>query len=185
MGGISCFTGARRACHGRPVSKWPLRPGVMGSAHFEGNDHRIWLERWWDEPDAPFALHIGMNPSKAGADCDDFTVRKDQEFTKLMGLSRMVKVNIGTYISTDPVGLAGHGIHECNLRVICAYAATAARIIVATGNPPDELCSAAKVLFRKLKADGRRMECFGLTKDHWPKHSSRLGYNTELVEFVW
>jgi hypothetical protein len=65
------------------------------------------------------------------------------------------------------------------------YAAKASRVVIATGKPPDELIWGARTLFRRLKADGRRMECFGLTKDHWPKHSSRLGYNTELVEFVW
>jgi hypothetical protein len=43
----------------------------------------------------------------------------------------------------------------------------------------------ARTLFRELKARGIRMECFGLTKDHWPKHSSRLAYVTPIVEFAW
>lgn len=170
------------------TATWPLLPGVSGAARFEGDDHRIWLERWWGEPDAPYDLHLGMNPSRAGADGDDLTVRKDQEFTRRNGLTRMFKVNIGTFISTDPKGLSARGVvvsHEANLGLIRVYAATAARIVIATGRPPDPLIGHARTLFRALKADGRKMQCFGLTKDHWPKHSSRLAYETPLVEFVW
>lgn len=170
------------------MSTWPLLPCVKGAARFEGNDHRLWLERWWDEPDAPFVMHIGMNPSMAGADYDDLTVRKDQEFTRRLGLTRMFKLNVGTYISTDPAALSARGVtvsHEANLALIRAYAATAARIIIATGKPPDPLLGHARTLFRALKGDSRKMECFGLTRDHWPKHSSRLGYDTPVREFVW
>jgi hypothetical protein len=169
------------------IASWPLLPDTKGSARFEGNDHRIWLERRWGSLNAPFVLHIGMNPSLAGAENDDLTVRKDQEFTKRMGFDRMVKVNVGTYISTDPDGLNRCLMvaHEINLPTIRTYAAAAARIIVATGRPPDVLVSYARVLFKALKQDGRHMECFGLTKDHWPKHSSRLAYVTPLQEFVW
>lgn len=170
------------------MSAWPLLPGVSGAARFEGEQHRLCLQRWWGLSDAPFALHIGMNPSRAGADQDDLTVRKDQEFTRRLDLTRMFKLNIGTFISTDPAGLSVRGVivsHEANLGLIRAYAATAARIIVATGKPPDQLLGHARTIFRALKSDGRRMECFGLTKDHWPKHSSRLAYATPLQEFRW
>lgn len=170
-------------------SFWPLLPGVTGDALFVGEDHRLWLERCWaDDPDANFALHIGMNPSMAGKDRDDLTVRKDQEFTKRMGLFRMIKCNLGTLVSTDPNGLSAPGVTVChpdNLSIIRGLADAAVRIIIATGKPPDPLLGHARTLFNTLRADRRRMECFGLTKDHWPKHSSRLAYETPIVEFVW
>jgi hypothetical protein len=167
---------------------WPLLPETIGDALFICEDHRLWLERRWAGAgdDALYALHLGMNPSKAGARNDDLTVRKDQEFTRRMGLSRMFKANAGTFISTDPMGLLAAGImlaHPDNLPTILRLAAGAARIIVATGRPPDPLVVHARAMFRALR--GLRLECFGLTKDHWPKHSSRLGYDTPLVEFVW
>jgi hypothetical protein len=164
---------------------WPLLPGTTGDALFSGDDHRLWLSRAWGD-DAAYALHIGMNPSYAGASNDDLTVRKDQEFTRRMGLSRMVKCNVGTLISTDPAGLLVRGVmvaHPDNSETILRFAAAASRIVVATGTPPIPLRGPARDLFYKLRS--YRVECFGLTGDHWPKHSSRLGYDTELREFVW
>jgi len=166
---------------------WPLLPGVSGDAYFPLPDHRLTLERYWGEPDAAYALHVGMNPSMAGGSNDDLTVRKDQEFTKRMGLDHMIKCNLGTLISTDPNGLTGAGMvcHPDNLPTILRLAEAAARVIIATGKPPDPLLGHARTLFRELKTRGIRMECFVLTKDHWPKHSSRLAYVTPIVEFVW
>lgn len=149
-------------------------------------DHRLWLKRSWSEDDdPPFALHIGMNPSMAGKDVDDLTVRKDQQFTRLMGLSAMVKCNLGTLVSTDPNGLLSPGTVIChpeNLATIMGFAERAARIIIATGKPPGPLIPMANNVFRALRG---RMECFGHTRDHWPKHSSRLAYATPIVEFIW
>jgi hypothetical protein len=169
------------------VSEWPLLPGVMGDAYFPTPDHRLWLERRWVGSGGGYALHVGMNPSLAGRDRDDLTVRKDQEFTKRMKLSWMVKCNLGTLVSTDPNGLTGATAvcHPDNLATIMNFASRASRIVIATGKPPDPLLSHARTLFRALRGAGHKMECFGLTKDHWPKHSSRLAYVTPVVEFVW
>lgn len=166
---------------------WPLLDGTKGDALFR-DGHRLWLSRWWGDADAPYALHIGMNPSVAGAANDDLTVRKDQEFTKRLGLTRMIKCNVGTMIATDPRELLCRGAVVChpdNLQTILKIAAEAQRIIIATGKPPDTLIPHARTVFRALRQAGHRMECFGMTATHWPKHSSRLAYATQLVEFVW
>jgi hypothetical protein len=166
---------------------WPLLPEVKGDAYFPQPNHRLWLTRSWEGDAVGNVLHIGMNPSLAGADRDDRTVRKDQEFTKRMGFCRMVKCNVGTFISTDPRGVpeSSAACHPDNVKTILHWAALSCRIVVATGKPPDPLLSAARLLFKRLKLEGYKMECFGLTKDHWPKHSSRLAYAARLVEFVW
>lgn len=170
------------------MTDWPLLPGVTGDAAFSYPDHRLWLERRWGEWDSPYVLHVGMNPSMAGKDRDDLTVRKDQEFTRRMGLSRMIKCNLGTLVSTDPNGLLIPGAMICdptNLEITIGLAEAAHRIVIATGKPPDPLIPMAKNLFRAMKAKKLMMECFGLTQDHWPKHSSRLAYATPIVEFIW
>ena len=167
------------------TNSWPLLPNTTGAAFFPSPDHRLWLERRWGIRPA-YALHLGMNPSHAGANTDDLTVRKDQGFTCRMDLDGMFKVNCGTLISTDPKGLLARGVilaHPDNVATILRLAEGAARIIVATGVPPDPLKPLARILFRELR--GFKLECFGLTADHWPKHSSRLGYDAKLVEFVW
>lgn len=163
----------------REGKSWRLLSSVSGAAQFAGedNEHRLWLERWWAQRDAPYALHIGMNPSMAGADRDDLTIRKDQEFTKRLGLSRMFKCNVGTRISTDPNGLLERGIvvnHPDNVETILRLAEFASCIVVATGRPPDPLIAHARTVLKALRARGLKLRCFGLTQDHWPKHSSRL-----------
>jgi hypothetical protein len=173
-------------------SKFPLPQGVRGSAIFRGDndEHRIILERWWDGDDYPVAgegwLWIGMNPSGAEADVNDLTIAKECEWTKRGDARHYVKCNIGTYRWTDSRTLGKaliQLIHLDNLAVIRGEAERAARIVISTGKPPDELTGAARTLFRTLKQDDRKMHCLGLTKDGWPKHSSRLAYATPFEEF--
>lgn len=169
---------------------FPMRPGTLGGAEFVGDnmEHRLYLMRDWaaGEIDAPYALSIGMNPSMANHLMDDLTVRKDQIFTEQFGLRRMFKGNVGSYRCTDPAGLTARGVvvsHPENLPMIRRLAADAALIFVATGRVPDVLVPHARTMFRALKQDGRRLMCLGLTRDGWPKHSSRLAYSTPFQEF--
>ena len=168
----------------------PLPLGVVGFAEFAGDrrEHRLTLERRTVDapPCAPFVLHCGMNPSTAGAELDDMTVYKDWVYTQRWGFGRMFKVNVGSFVSTDPDGLNMPGVlvnHPSNHDKIRVLASYAARLVIACGDPPDALKPHARTLFRHLRADGRRMQCFGLTKSGWPKHSSRLAYATELMDF--
>ncbi len=168
----------------------PLLPGVVGNALFLGlrMEHRIYLERRpaGTSDSYPYLLNIGMNPSAAGNDMDDITVRKDQEFAKRRGFDRMIKMNVGTYICTQPRDLDRPGIvvnHPENLLLIREYAGFASKIIIACGKVPDVLVPHARTLFRALKQDGRTLWCLGTTKEGWPKHSSRLGYDVALEIF--
>jgi hypothetical protein len=116
-----------------------LPEGVVGDALFLGDnrEHRLWLERRLSKvgPAAPYALWIGMNPSVAGANEDDMTVRKEWIFTCNYGLSRYVKMNVGTYVCTDPtklpLGLLTHPSNDDALR--CALP-NAAAIVMATAS---------------------------------------------------
>lgn len=178
--------------------KWPLLPGVIGSAIFRGaqREHRLVLMRGWDDlvapillstPAHPSALWIGMNPSGAEGDVDDLTVRKEQTWTRMLGFSRYLKVNVGTYRWTDSLTLGDAAIpvmHPENLPLIRKLAATAAVIILTTGKPPEILMPHIAALRQALKEDGRMVKCLGTTKDGWPKHSSRIGYNTPFVDFA-
>lgn len=161
---------------------WPLLLGMHGAARFEG-EHRLWLERRWGGPvNGSFALHIGMNPSVAGASQDDLTIRKDIEFTRRMGFTRMVKCNVGTLTSTDPRGLTGRVVcHPDNVSVIKSIASCASKIVIATGVPPEPLIELALSLFNQLMP--LPLECFGRTAAGWPRHSSRISYESKLEPF--
>jgi hypothetical protein len=166
-----------------------LPPGVCGAARFAGdrNEHRITLTRWLDPSpdDANFALWIGMNPSTAEADVDDLTVRKEWTWTRRLGFYRYVKMNAASYRATDPKVLASvrEVNHPDNLPLIVAMASAAAMIVLSTGNPTDVLLGHYRTMVRALKAAGLTLQCLGTTKDGWPKHSSRIGYDTPFVEF--
>lgn len=166
----------------------PIPGGVLGSAVFRGDQdqHRIRLERWWDTPTAPFALWIGMNPSGADDQVDDLTVRKECNWTRILGLGRYVKANVGSYRWTESVTLSLKReplVHADNLPEIRALAAAAELIVLSVGKPPDVLLSAARSTFRALKQDGRKVRCLGVTQDGWPKHTSRLGYDAPFVDY--
>jgi hypothetical protein len=170
-------------------TRLPLLPRVRGDALFVGerSEHRLWLSRWMpDEPNNGCVLCCGMNPSTAGADMDDLTVRKDWSFTRRWGYAALYKVNVGSYASTDPDGMSQPGVlvnHPDNHPYIRTLAADAALIVMAIGDPPDVLMPHARSLVRMLKADGRAMMCLGTTKSGWPKHTSRLSYNVPLTEW--
>lgn len=165
-----------------------MLPGVVGAADFAGysNEHRITLERDWSGTlGAPFALWVGMNPSCADALVDDMTIRKEQHFTKLIGFSRMVKVNVASYRCTDPLKLPT-GIelsHPRNHASIKYLSGVARVVIMATGHPPAPLAHLATHVLQQMRSDGRMMMCLGKTNDGWPRHPSRLGYGTKFEEF--
>lgn len=87
--------------HKRSLS---LQPGVTGSAIFSPcGKYRYRLERRWG-PGAPLCF-VMLNPSKAGADVDDPTIRKCIGYARRLLYGGIVVVNLFAYISTDPNGM--------------------------------------------------------------------------------
>ena len=172
-------------------AKMALPVGVIGSAVFAGDtgEHRLTLTRSFaeDRTATPFALWAGMNPSGAEGDVDDLTIKKEWHWTGLLGFRRYVKVNAATYRWTQSTTLGARGVPLChpdNLPTIRALASEAGMIILATGDPPEPIMNYARALLRALKQDGRKVRCLGVTKSGWPKHSSRLGYDTPFVDYA-
>ena len=174
---------------GKSILKIPF--GIEGLCAFRGmnDEHRMWLLRRKSAApvDAPFALWCGMTPSTASEYSDDMTIRKECTWTWMMGLERYIKVNVGTYRCTDPKLLNNVStrdlVHTVNLDMIAAMAIKASKIVVACGDLPDVLEPFAKSTFEALGVGRREVLCLGLTKRGWPRHSSRIGYATPLVEF--
>lgn len=159
----------------------PLQPGVRGSALFSDcGRYRYCLRRDWGETGAPFALFCMTNPSTAEHDIDDPTIRKDIHFTRMMGFTSCVMVNVCDYRATDPkVLLTVSPRSDMNLPFIVEMAGKAERVICAWGALPPKLRRYADDVVTALR--GRRLYCMGKTRDNSPRHPLYLPNSAECV----
>lgn len=165
--------------------------GIVGGALITGakNEHRMWLWRRKESAplNAPYVLWCGMVPSTAAADVDDMTVRKECGFTFRRNIHNYIKVNVGTYRITDSKALdvmdPSTLVHADNIATISAIAEHAAQVVVACGNLPKPLRGFWSATLSALTLNRKPLLCLGTTSDGWPRHSSRLGYDTPMVEY--
>lgn len=161
----------------------PLQPGVRGSAMFsECSRYRYVLRRDWGDAGAPFVLFCMTNPSTAEANVDDPTIRKDIYFTRMMGFTSCVMVNVMDFRATDPkVLLNVNPRSDTNLPFIVDMAGQASRVIVAWGALKPPLRRYADDVVRALA--GYQLYCMGRTKDNSPRHPLYLRNDAKLMEW--
>lgn len=158
----------------------PLKPGVEGWAKFSEEKPprcRFALRRTWDRKKG-FALYSGLNPSRAGADIDDMTVTKGVGFARAWGLGGTIHVNAFPFITPYPNQLKNctEAEIELNDKWILQMAKEAEVVVLAWGAFPkfkDRFLQVAQLLapFHPV--------CVGFTKDGFPHHISRIGYDTK------
>ena len=159
------------------------------SAIFAGPDncYRLRLDR---EVDAllggTVAVLIGVNPSLAGAEANDQTIRKDIGFSRIHGWRRFIKVNLFAHVAQDvhdlrtvaePIGPDNdHYIEE---------AMREADVILPCWGPTAKLPKHMRGRWREVAAIadrlGKQMMCFGVAKDGQPRHTLMIAYSTPLV----
>ncbi len=154
-----------------------LKPGVIGTADFSRDGRcRWWLKRIW-EPSRGLVLYTGLNPSRAGAEVDDMTVTKGQGFARLWGFGGTMHGNAYPFITPYPKDLAQCTEEEIerNDAELLAMARDAALVVLAWGSFPKFKSRLWKVA--RLLAPFNPV-CVGRTKDGFPQHISRIGYDT-------
>lgn len=67
----------------------------------EDGTRRYWLYRQWDRTKTN-VMFIGLNPSTAGKDRDDPTIRRVVAISKALGYGGVYMLNCFPFISTDP-----------------------------------------------------------------------------------
>jgi hypothetical protein len=162
---------------------------MIKSATFSADRKRRFdlVRDWRDEIGAPdkTALIIMLNPSKAGEEADDPTIRKDIGFARRWGFGRMVACNLVPIVSTDPWGLPPwSGIDHENIHHICQWAKESDLIVAAWGNQPNALCrtiALAEHVYNLRNTLFRDLHCIGVTKGGEPLHPSRAPYTLEPV----
>jgi len=167
------------------MTTMPLLPGVSGTARFsEDGRYRYMLRRWW-QGGGRAAIFIGLNPSKAGSDVDDLTIRKCIGFATTWGCSEIVMLNLFGLIATDPEELftsldpVGRENEYWVDQTLALYGDDA-KLIAAWGAHPMAETRGCKLEYALRP---RKMMCLGKTKDGSPRHPSRIAYATALEPF--
>lgn len=155
-----------------------------GTAIFSADGKRRYkLTRRW-APGGPTACYIGMNPSVADHETDDMTIKKEIGFSQRLGFSALVKINLFSYIATDPKGLltVEDPVGDATFCMIRQGMLCANMVIAAWGAMRYTLWlkSAAS---RRMVGGFTGLKCFGKTKSGAPRHTSRLAYATPLEDW--
>jgi len=141
--------------------------------------HRPWryrLTRTWDSG-RPTACFIMLNPSKAGRERDDPTIRRCIRFSQLWGYGGIVVLNLFALRATNPEELKGHEdpIGPDNDGQIRAAVAQCSLVVVAWGAHQMVSGRAAAVL-GMMGELGVTLHCLGRTARGLPRHPLCVPY---------
>jgi len=158
--------------------------GCTGATFSPCRIYRYALWRAWDFQ-KPTLIVIGLNPSTADERQDDPTIRRCIGFAKRVGCGRYVMLNLFAFRATETKVMKAHlePIGPDNDAAIAGWAAFGgSRIVAAWGvhgawqNRDTQVC-------RLLKSLDVHLECFGTTKDGYPKHPLYLPNAAALVRY--
>jgi len=142
--------------------------------------YRYALERRWGS--GPFVMFVGLNPSTADAETDDMTVRKCCGFARRWGAGGILIGNLYALRSTHPVGLSMVDDpigNDCDTW-LAIMALKSIQIVACWGASPYATPARVKQV-REIVGAERSVACLGMTKAGFPRHPSRIGYDTELI----
>lgn len=127
---------------------------------------------------------IGMNPSTANEVEDDQTIKKEIGFAKLLGFARMMKCNLGGYVSSDPMELlkVQDPVGDDNSPTLATMASSCDLIVAAWGAMDNRIWKQFRFSVEMVKTF-KNVKCLGFTKSGAPKHTSRLGYSAPLIDW--
>lgn len=140
----------------------------------------------------PRLLVLGVNPSKAGVDEDDPTIRKVKGFATRMGARYVTMGNKFTRIATDVRELKRWDMERAGAAKVddeyLDLMLSDCDLAVAAWGPlaklPDHLRRRWRTVHRIAEARGRRLYCWGTARDGHPRHPLMLAYVTPCVPWV-
>ena len=150
--------------------------------------YRHSLGRHWDRA-LGYVLFIGLNPSTANANEDDPTIRRWTGFTCDWGYGGFEVCNLFDWRATDPrrIPRAPFAVSDKSDMMMRRRARKAKKVVACWGAVPWAEWRIQEVfhsVYHWCEAiDGKRWECFGLTKDGFPKHPLYLRKDTKPTLF--
>ena len=135
---------------------------------------------------------FGLNPSKATADLDDHTIRKDMGFAKRWACGRLIKPNAYAYRATDPndmkrarksgVDVIGPENDEAIRGALELVRTTSGILLVAWGNHIEP--KRQRDIAHLIHMAGVAPMCFGTNQNGTPVHELYQPYERELRGWV-
>jgi hypothetical protein len=132
---------------------------------------------------------FGLNPSKATAEIDDPTIRKDIGFAKIWGCERVLKINAYGYRATDPgdmkrarkagVDTIGPDNDDVIRRALGMALLTNGVLLVAWGNHIE--LKRQQEIATAIRFSGVTPMCLGTNKNGTPVHELYQPYDRQLV----
>lgn len=179
--------------YARIASRCALIGDIGRDAEFSDDGrYRHWLMRDWglrrfSDGREPFALWVGHNPSTAGAEHDDPTVRREAAFTHREGFFRYVKVNVFDYVATDPsalVSVPGLAQSADNLDLVRDLAERAAIVVCCWGRVDRRLSHYVDEMARVLWIiRPGNLWCLGRCADGSPRHPLYMPRSARLEKW--
>lgn len=146
--------------------------------------YRYLLTRIWDPTVSP-AVFIMLNPSTAGADQDDPTVRRIVRFARDWDKGGVIVVNLFALCSTDPDRLRTHpdpvGRHNA---LFVRQAVQETDLVVAAWGAGGVLGDRGADMGRALVKAGVRLKALRLTSTGQPGHPLYVPSDTELIDYL-
>lgn len=163
------------------------------SAWFSDGGEESALFRWRLDRDVSqegiVAALCGVNPSTAGVEANDQTIRKDLGFAERLGWRKIIKVNKCAYRAKDVRDLA-HAIDAIGPEndQWLAEAFDEADVLVPCWGPlaklPKYLRRRWLEVHRLMERSGKPIMCLGTCADGQPRHTLMLAYETPLVAWL-
>ena len=157
---------------------------VLSSAGFSVDKlHRFWLMRRVG-PGARVLVWCMLNPSKAGSQGDDPTIRRVTGFTRAFGYDVAVVVNLFSWRATEPrdclTHLADASPHD-NYRAVGEAALD--RDIVCAWGAHEWSREQADAMIGSMHIVGARLFHLGLSKHGMPRHPLMLPKTATMVRW--
>lgn len=159
-----------------------------------GNEHRVhrylllrrgWLPLMGERP----CLWVGYNPSTAGGDSDDPTVRRMVGFTRALGFSEMWLGNLSSTCATNPMDMplpaTGEYTNAKYLAAAVDYINANGGTCIACWGPPKgtkevQLYMAERMEDLCTNWPTANWQCLGRTKGGYPRHPLYLPNSAQL-----
>jgi len=163
--------------------------GGVAAAVFDSRarTYRYLLTRIWD-PTVPPAVFVMLNPSTAGADKDDPTVRRlagPNGFARKWGRGGVIVVNLFALCSTNPERLRTHPdpVGPRNALFV-REAVKQGDLVVAAWGAGGVLGGRGAEMARALTAAGVRLKALRLTSTGQPGHPLYVPGDTQLIDYL-